>query len=127
MKRVMNFSQPMPWRETLPYSIVVPREELLALLEKAHARTIQELIDDEPYDEGDDEVVNALRAARWPRSLAAIEPELAGHYIRRYLSTEALDALATARPDDPPEFQLNTLERVVIDGDGVELRGECVR
>lgn len=42
------------------YSIVIPRAELLALLEAPHAKTTSQLIADGPHDDGTDEVVNAL-------------------------------------------------------------------
>lgn len=110
-KRVMNFGQSVPSREPLPYSIVVPRDEFLATLAAADQRTRQELIDDG-------------ESARPP--LAELPPQLADEYVRTFLTIELLDALATS-PVLDAEFQLNSLDAVIIDREIVELRGHCLR
>lgn len=122
--RAMNFSQPIAGLTPRSYETRVTVDELLASFSAKHDQWMRDLIADEPYDDGTDDVTNDLRAAGWPplAELVRAHPRLFERYAARMVELELLNALFHTSAL-AAAFQLNTLDSVRLEGEEIVLTG----
>jgi hypothetical protein len=126
-RREMNYGQPIAGREALPYLIELLWEDFLSAVGEPYAKLLDELVADEPYDEGLFAEVNELRAMGWPsiEVLANRDESLLLRVTREFLDMVLLDRILFRSDTNRMElaFLINSIESIERHGDVVHVIG----